>query len=247
MSYFEYYPANPSATHRIFCFPFAAGNPSMFATWSKKLPAHFEVIGICFPGRGRRLGETPFSDIKDLIIDLGTAIRPLLGKPYYLYGHSLGGNIAYELVQYLFQHNLSLPLTLFPAASAAPGTRDGKIPTGSIPHKERNFEQMIALLKQYGATPLEILENTELMEMLIPYIQADFVMSQEYMHYHENPVPVPITYFHGSNDDMMTKDQPSWKNHTSTHYKQINFEAGHFFNTTHTDLLLAALTTEFTD
>eukprot|EP01124_Arcella_intermedia_P035147 TRINITY_DN8877_c0_g1_i1.p1 TRINITY_DN8877_c0_g1~~TRINITY_DN8877_c0_g1_i1.p1 ORF type:complete len:253 (-),score=41.70 TRINITY_DN8877_c0_g1_i1:340-1098(-) len=244
-SWFEYYPKNAMATHRLFCFAYSGGTPSaLFHSWSKNLPKNVEVVGVCMPGRGRRMLEKPYFNMKDLIEDLGRHIVPLLDKPFFVYGHSLGAMIAYELIQYLVQRNLPLPARFFPAACSAPSESTGKIPEGAIPHKLKSYDQMIALLRSYSGTPDEILENRELMEVILPYIQADFSISEEYAHKHTALLKVPVTYLCAAEDALVSPERQNWKAHTQGDYQQIDFQAGHFFISTHTDDLLRHLTRE---
>src|SRR2546430_10624517 len=92
---------NPNASVRLFCFPYAGGNASIYTSWSRDLSANVELVAVQPPGRANRISEPPHSRMQDLIADLCPAIRALLGKPYILLGHSLGSHVAFELAREL--------------------------------------------------------------------------------------------------------------------------------------------------
>jgi len=232
----EFFPKRDNARFRIFCFPYSGGSPTLFFKWGKILPVDFEVIGICLPGRGRRIYEAKYTKMKDLIPVLSKEILPLLVKDYFFYGHSLGGIIAYELIQELRSLGALLPLHLFVGGTPVPLFKS--IPNPENLHRNKTPEQMKQTLREYGGTPEEVLNNQELMDLLLPMIQADFILGQEYVHERlEAQIPVPITNFTSLTDYLVSAKQ-DWGKHTSKSCKEVQVEGGHFFITTNTNSFL---------
>lgn len=59
-----------------------------------------ETITVCpiqLPGREERIMDKPYSDMNSLLDDLVGIISNFANTPYALWGHSMGGKIAYEL------------------------------------------------------------------------------------------------------------------------------------------------------
>jgi len=246
MSWFDYYPKQESAKCRLFCFPFSGGLPSIFLQWSKRLPVDLEVevIGVCLPGRGKRFSHPHYLSMKELVLDIAKAIIPLLDKPYFFYGHSLGGYIAYEVVQELRTLGTQLPLRLFVGACLAPIFKKGLQP-GITSHRDKTLEQIKQVLRDLGGTPEEVLNSKELMDILLPMVKSDLTVGQEYAHERVDiQLPVPITYFKGTKDTVLGPEKQTWDVHTSVSYKQIDLDSGHFFLTSHSDLLLDFLAKE---
>jgi len=244
MSWFEFYPKQETAKYRIFCFPFSGGSPTIFSQWSKQLPTDLEVVGICLPGRGKRYSHPLCLSMKELIHDLSKAIIPLLTKPYFFYGHSMGGMVVYELVQELRTMGAPLPLRLFAGASVAPIKKNGRLQPGTISFRSKTQEEMKQVLRNLGGTPEEVLNSKELMDVILPVVSSDLILAQEYVHERVDvQIPVPITYFKATKDTAVTPDRQTWNVHTSS-YKQIDLDCGHFFLSSHTELFLALLAKE---
>ena len=88
---------NPLAKKILFYFPYAGSGASIGLRYVNAFPEEIAVVPIQFPGRENRLDEPPYTDMADLISHLSEEMTPLLDRPYYLWGHCLGGLIAYEL------------------------------------------------------------------------------------------------------------------------------------------------------
>ena len=85
----------------LFCFPFAGGGASTYTSWIKKLKDKITVCPIQLPGREERIMEKPYTDMSELLRDLTDEIVIAIKGKYALWGHSMGGKIAYELEKYL--------------------------------------------------------------------------------------------------------------------------------------------------
>src|ERR1700721_1297898 len=92
-----------SGVPRIFCFPHAGGNPRAFLDWQPGLDGDAEILAVCRPGREHRAAE-PAPTIEEFIAGASAAIADLTaadGRPGYLFGHSLGALIAFEVCRRL--------------------------------------------------------------------------------------------------------------------------------------------------
>jgi len=176
--------------------------------------------------------------MKDLVPQIVNAIRPLLNKPYFIYGHSMGGAVGYEVIHELHSLGARVPDHFFVGACISPKFKTGPSSDTKL-HRNKTAEEMKDLLKSYGGTPEAVLNNNELMDLLLPMIKADFTIAQEYVHDHPNPmIPVPITYFKASEDHLVASIKQAWDEHTEN-YSEIVVDSGHFFITTHSDRFLA--------
>lgn len=78
------------------------------------IPPEIEIIAVQYPGRGSRATERPKTSIHDLVQDLLDNIHSYLSeKPFFLFGHSLGGIVAFEVSRELQRRKLGMPLKLF--------------------------------------------------------------------------------------------------------------------------------------
>src|SRR5918999_1586220 len=79
---------------QLFCFAHAGGGSSFFRPWRAALAPEAAVRPIMLPGRESRLDEPPYRRLPDLVESLSEALQPCLDRPYALFGHSLGAEVA---------------------------------------------------------------------------------------------------------------------------------------------------------
>lgn len=214
---------------RLYCFAYAGGSASAFLDWQVSMPPHIEVCGIQLPGRGVRFGEPPVDNLPSLIRDLAPAFARTADRPFAFFGHSLGGLVAFELSRALAMMGAPLPRRLFVSGVHAPRYRIN----------DRNYHLLddvglIDVLRNYGATPPEILAQQELLTLLLPVIRADFAMAETYA-YRPGPVlPVPITALAGREDDHRSPEQvDGWSLETTAAFDAHWYDGGHFFLNRH--------------
>jgi medium-chain acyl-[acyl-carrier-protein] hydrolase len=217
---------NPSATLRLFCFPYAGGGATVYSTWPRSLPPHVEVVAVQPPGREGRLGEKPFHNLDDLVAAMHPELLQHMDRPFAFYGHSNGGLMAFELARTLRRTGGPMPLHMFIGGRPAPQVkRDENI--HALPHDE-----FIAELRRYAGTPEEILQNAEIMELIMPLLRADFSIGETYAYRPEAPLALPITAYGGERDDDVPPEEiEAWREQTSAEFRRVMFPGDHFFIT----------------
>lgn len=100
----------------LFCLPFAGGGASAYNQWAKKMQGKVTVCPVQLPGREEQIMEKPYIDMSVMLDDLEEAVRKVVYGPYALWGHSMGGKIAYELENGWRQRDILQNACLFPAA-----------------------------------------------------------------------------------------------------------------------------------
>lgn len=79
----------------------------MYRAWGQIAPRQVAVCAVELPGRGSWIAEAPFIRLMPLVRALGDEIAPLLDRPLALFGHSMGGLVAFELARLLRQRGLA--------------------------------------------------------------------------------------------------------------------------------------------
>lgn len=216
----------PMAAARLFCFPFAGGSAAQFMAWRSVLGDDIEVRAVEMPGRGRRIGEWPRTDMAALVDEIATAILPLLDRPAFFLGHSLGGLIAFEVarrlrhpaIRHLFASACSAPAHLPTPRVRALAALDGQAFTDGV--------------RGYGGLPEEILEDEDLLAIFMPIIKADFSMIGRYAYRRAAPLGVPISLLHSPDDAHVPVELlTAWQDETAHPVTRHPFEGGHFFIT----------------
>ncbi|MEV2240429.1 alpha/beta fold hydrolase [Micromonospora sp. NPDC049891] len=201
----------PAAAARLVCLPYAGGAAAAYRMWDQLAPGCVEVCPVELPGRGVRMGEEPYRRLAPLVRALADALEPLLDRPYALFGHSMGGLVAFELARLLRRRGQPEPVHLFVSASPSPDRR-----SGATMHDASDAE-LKARLHALNGTPPEVLENEELMGLALPVIRADFAVLETYEFVDEPPLETPLTVF-GGIDDLTVRpaDLVGWRDHAIT-------------------------------
>ncbi len=183
------------------------------------------------------MAEPAYSTMDTLIDALVERIAPRLDRPFALYGHSLGGLIAFELTHRLRELGLRQPERLLIGAYRSPERRS--------PHPELHAladADLIEGLKRYDNTPQSIIDSPELMARLVPMLRADFSLFETYTYRERAPLNRPIVVYYGENDNMVDRaEMDGWRKKSNAEVRLLPIEAGHFFHTTHAAQLLALI------
>ncbi len=234
---------NDKAKIRFFCFPFAGGGPHIFGEWSKYLPTWSEVGIIQLPGHGKRLFEPPFKRIEPLIESLSAALIPFQDKPFACFGHSMGAILVFELARFWRKNAMKTPQIIFVSGCAAPHVYKVEKPVYNLPDSD-----LISELKLLGGTPLELLEDSEMMQLLLPTLRADFELMHHYRYQPEEPFEFPIVAFGGDSDQSVDGVHlKAWCEQTNTEFSIKIFGGDHFFILSQTLPLLEKINKELVD
>jgi len=184
------------------------------------------VGAVQLPGRGNRLGETPFTDLTRLTATLVDVLQPALDRPFAFFGYSMGGLLAYALARTLRQQDLPLPAHLLIAARRAPQFAQPQPYLSQLPDA-----QIVQTLRQAGnAIPQEIAADQAVLQLMLPTLRADFQLAETYRYHEDAPLSCPITVFGGSEDAHATAEQlAGWQWHTNQSFQMHGFAGGHFF------------------
>ena len=200
---------NRSASVRLFCFPYAGGGDSIFRSWQQSLSDTIEVCPVQLPGRDSRIAEPPCTDINQLVRAAGEGLAPHLDKPFALFGHSMGALIVFELARHLKREYSAQPVHLFVSGRPSPQT------ISELYDLDQLDSELPEMLHRQNAT-LEVLENRELMELLLPILRADLALCKSYVYTPQPSFSFSITVFGGLDDHSVPRQcLEGWREHTT--------------------------------
>jgi surfactin synthase thioesterase subunit len=212
---------------RIFCFPHAGGSPRAFLDWQDGLGEDAEIVGVCRPGKEHRAGEAAPS-IGELIEGAAAAIADASGRdgrPCYLFGHSLGALLAFEVCR-LLSGGLAprhLVASGCSAPSLLPSERVKRIATLS----GAEFAEEIGF---FGGLAPEVIADPELRDLLLPGLIADFRMAVGYRYLARAPLAVPATVVVGRDDPHVRAEQVApWDREFTWPPDRVWVDGGHFY------------------
>ena len=213
-------------TINLFCLPFAGGNKYSYREYVEKAPSFLNLIPLDYPGRGTRMREPLPTDIHELTTDLYNQVSPIADQgDYAIYGHSLGGLMAYQLTRRLLANGHKPPTHIFITGTTGPSAL-------SRTEKKRhllNKEDFIAEIRDLDGMPEEILNNEELLFYFEPILRSDFKISEDYVYEDEAPFDIPMTVITGTEEDMELDDIRLWQKETLQVVDFKRMPGKHFF------------------
>jgi surfactin synthase thioesterase subunit len=222
---------------RLFCFPHGGGSAAEFVRWSRHLP-NVEISAVQLPGRGTRLSEPVLSRMDELVAAI-TEVMPT-GAPYSVFGHSLGGLVAYEVTRALRRAGRRLPDHLIVSGYPAPSMPRAEPHIHTLPDDELISE----VGRRHDSLPAEILADPELKAIVARYLRADYQILETYEWRAADPLPVPMTVFGGRDDQISADALRAWQRHTAEEITLRLFPGGHFYFRQHQAPVLRALAGE---
>lgn len=214
---------------RLFCFSSAGYGGAMYQSWIREAGQHLDVYPVQLPGRANRLAEPPLESIPELATRLISEIAPLTDRPYALFGHSMGAALAAFTAKAIAEAGLRSPDHLFLSSRQPP---DCPSPVPPLSHLEDDAF-VAEINNRYGAIPIEILREPDVMAMLLPALRAD-VKALEVLEGHQRIVfDVPITAYGGTEDTLVPQDLlEGWRNWTEADFRLKMFPGGHYYHET---------------
>lgn len=208
---------------RLFCFPYSGGSAGSFRPWAGGMPADVGLYSIDMPGRGPLFREPNYASMKDLIsAELDGLVR-LLDRPFALFGHSLGGRVAFAIAEHLRSRGLPSPRLLVVSGCLPPDRRPRRNVAGM------SNEEFLLYLRQLGGTPAEALENAELMDAFSRPLRADFRLAQEILPI-SGLLDCPLLAVGGTEDgDVAIDDLRQWRAATRGPFWMELFPGNHFY------------------
>jgi surfactin synthase thioesterase subunit len=212
----------PAASLRLLCFPHAGGSSSAYFHLARRFPQTVEVCAVQYPGRENRITEPLLRDIALALDEIERAVSTLKDKPLALFGHSMGGILAFEAALRLEAAGLR-PAHLFISSCPPPDI------VAAATHRTDD-DALLAALTDLGGTSPEILKESELLALILPPLRADYEMLDSYTRSSAAVVHCPITTI-GGRDDLsvsLVQMQP-WKSLTRSSFASWLLPGDHFY------------------
>jgi medium-chain acyl-[acyl-carrier-protein] hydrolase len=184
----------------------------IFRHWYQWLGPEVEVLLIELPGRGLLVGQPPCERMEALVGALATAVEPWLDLPLALFGHGLGGLLAFELGRHLLSTGRPLPRHLFVSAERPPHLKPARDWSPPLPDDD----------------------------FLLTACRGDARLIEGYEYRPEPPCDLPLTVFGGIEDQSVSRQElEAWGELTRKPCAVRWLPGNHFFVHEHQRLLAA--------
>ena len=217
--------ARPEAPSRLFLFPHGGGAAAAYAHWSALLPTDVELLLVQLPGRHDRHTEQPFTEVAPLVEALQEALEAEAdGRPFAMFGHSMGGMLAYRLTASLQRDGVSGPALLGVSSWAPEGYLDGSREFSDLPDAE-----LAATIAELGALPTAISASPDMLQMVLPALRADLAVFSDYVD-DGAVVSCPIAAYGGLSDSLLASGAMAlWATRTPAFLGVREFSGDHFY------------------
>lgn len=210
---------------KIFFLPYAGASAVSYLPWKNHFSDKMEPCFLEFKGRGSRFDEAFYENMEEAATDILQKIREeITDEDYYIFGHSLGGLVIYELLLQMQREEFKRPNHVFISGREAPEYRryEEKI-------TDRPDEEFMNALARFDGVPEELYKNEELRNVFLPVLRADVRLIERYEPAMEK-VFCDITILYGMDDDSITLPGIfDWKKYAGRKIEFIPFEGEHFY------------------
>ena len=207
---------------QLICIPFAAGAAHVYRPLAEAMPDGCEVLGIDAPGHGLDRGPLP-SNFDEFATACEVAITRIARHPYVLFGHSLGGLVAYRTARRL-RASAHAPDALVLSACVPPEHRGVAAPLSTAHDME-----LVAYLERGGVTAPELLADDQFLRYMLPILRSGLRALETFEEPDRSPLDLTTLLLAGSNDDgAPTSFVESWRCRLPK-ANALQIEGGHMF------------------
>lgn len=220
---------------RMYLFHHGGGAAGMYQHWTGLLPADVALVLVQLPGRHDRRGEPAFTSVDPLVDALVDEFAAELdGTPYLLFGHSMGGMLAYRLAIALADAGLPAPNLLGVSSWAPGGYREG---AGLL--RDASDADLVAAARDLGTLPPAVLADPGVLSVVLPTLRADLAVYADYTD-DRRPAPCPVAAYGAVDDQLLIPGcMRVWSDRTERFLGLCEFPGGHFYLDEH-DVAVAA-------
>ncbi|MEV5437246.1 thioesterase domain-containing protein [Streptomyces sp. NPDC052682] len=210
---------------RLYCFPHAGAGVSAFARWPELLGPKTEVVPVLLPGRDARRRETRITGRRALFADLLRHHGPVPATPYVLYGHSLGGMVAYTVARALEQAGRPAPSLVVVGACPPPDARVPLVQAADLPDC-----RLMEMLREFGAVPPETPRGGVWQRAALKVIRDDLRLAHALREAADGPLSVPLLAVSGDLDPLAGREvMAGWRRWTTGPVVERTLPGDHFF------------------
>ncbi|MGW8066172.1 thioesterase II family protein [Streptomyces ziwulingensis] len=229
--WFRRFHPRPDAPAVLVCLPYAGGSASAYFSLSRRLSGHsgVDVLATQYPGRQNRFTEPCLGSVPELARGVHEDLaRVVAGRPFALFGHSMGAAVAFELTRNLEREGAAAPGTLVVSGRRAPS-----IGSDRGVHL-RDDDGVIAELRALEGTDTRVLDEPELLSLALPSVRADYTAAETYRTGPDAVVHTDVVALTGDRDSHVDTDEAAaWRAHTTGSFDLRVFPGGHFFLNDH--------------
>lgn len=158
---------------KLLCFSYAGGSTQIYAKWQALFNQVFsacpiKVIPVEYPGRGTKSKLPLETDVSSLVTSIYDEYADVFSGRYALFGHSLGGAVAYQLTSYLKSQGRPSPTAVFVSGCPTPNEYKDNLLLSSVSDQE-----FLDNLRALNGIPDYVYQSDDLLNYYLPILKSD--------------------------------------------------------------------------
>ncbi|MCB5908818.1 thioesterase II family protein [Streptomyces pinistramenti] len=221
-------PPDHRTVRTLVCLGFCGGGTGPYHAWSDSLPPGVALTAICYPGREGRFLEPCASDWEELAADATAAVIAAADGPYVLFGHSMGGWMAFDVATRIEEAAGPAPEALVVSSCNAPDR--GLTPRDMFPARQDTDAQLLDWMSSNGLLPGHVLADPGLQEMAVELMRADIQVRDTFRYLPGTTVSVPVQMLSATDDEVIEREAgEQWRRVARGAYRHDVLPGGHFY------------------
>ncbi|MEU2600556.1 thioesterase II family protein [Streptomyces hirsutus] len=216
-----------TATALLVCLPHAGSGAFQFRPWQQMLGPDIALVAVQLPGRENRWREDPATCMAEVLDELTPRLAARLDLPYYVFGHSMGALVGYELARRLGRQQGRWPRGFLASACRAPDEQGE--PSGI---EGLTDEQLVAELVADGVVPAAVGANSRLAAAVTRPLRGDSAICDTYTPPETDPLlRCPLGAWRGQDDEGVTDGHiRRWAEWSTGPATVRTFPGNHFYH-----------------
>ncbi|WP_051854979.1 thioesterase II family protein [Streptomyces sp. NRRL B-1347] len=225
----------------VLVLPHAGGSAQNYGPWADWLPKDLRLLAAQYPARASRADEPVAADLHRIVDEILQGLGDLEG-PLYVFGHSMGSYVGYELC-WREQSAGRPPAVLF-ASGAVPPHRHRPNPASE---EEITDEWLLGILGMYEGISDDLMNHPEVMSQALRTLRGDVKLFRNYAYGDvRRRLDIPIVVFGGEQDDLVpTAEAERWSELGTAECTTHLMSGGHFFYLDHMATVTGAMSKYF--
>jgi surfactin synthase thioesterase subunit len=217
------------ATTTLVCLGFCGGGTGPYHPWVEVVAPDVDVVLVCYPGRDGRFLEKFATTWDELAEDAtGMVVSAVGDQPYVLFGHSMGGWMAFDVASRLEARGTSVPDALVVSSCNAPAR--GLTPRDMFPARQDTDEELLTWMRTHGLLAEHVLDDPDLLDMAVEIMRADIAVRDTFRYNGAAGVTMPLQVLSGADDKVIEADAPAqWRELALGPYRHDSLPGGHFY------------------
>ena len=214
-------------TSTLVCLGFCGGGSASYHQWGELLPPDVDLAVVCYPGREGRFLEDFARNWDELAADATAAVLTVEG-PYVLFGHSMGGRMAFDVTVRIEASGERLPETVVVSSANAPSR--GMMARDMFPAQSETDEQLLDWMRAHGVMPAHVAADPDLRQMALDLMRADIRVRDTFRYTSGAKLTVPLQVLTADRDTVIEPDAGDrWRELALGEFRHDVLPGGHFY------------------